>query len=265
MATLRIRTSDGVELAASDEGHGESVVVLSHAMTGTRNDWRLVVPCLLARGWRVVSFDQRGHGQSGRGPVSVERLALDIQEIVEHLDLSRLALVGHSSGGYALLALEPPFVRRRVRSMVVVSTTPAVTSLRERATLRYARTTLAARLQAWRVPGRLLVRLGAFGQRPSHEAVEWTRLDSAACPRETRRAFVDALLTAPDLSRRLRALGCPVTAVVGSRDRLVRPGRAARIAEETGGRHVVLEGRGHMLVYEAPEELCTTVNGAAAM
>ncbi len=52
-------------------------------------------------GYRVVAHDRRGHGRSGQtwGGNDLDTYADDLAELVEHLDLKDMMMVGHSIGG----------------------------------------------------------------------------------------------------------------------------------------------------------------------
>jgi pimeloyl-ACP methyl ester carboxylesterase len=91
----------GVHLAGEVDGDGPAVVLL-HGLTATR---RYVVHgsgLLARRGYRVVAFDARGHGESGAPADSAayeySDLCSDLGAVVEGLGIERVVLVGHSMG-----------------------------------------------------------------------------------------------------------------------------------------------------------------------
>jgi pimeloyl-ACP methyl ester carboxylesterase len=56
--------SDGIEIACDDSGGNErEAVVLLHGLGSARSTWDPIVP-VLTNQWRVLTFDQRGHGES---------------------------------------------------------------------------------------------------------------------------------------------------------------------------------------------------------
>ena len=55
---------DGVVLAYEDTGGDGPVVVLTHGFTLTLRMWDPTVDALAAAGWRVVTWDARGHGRT---------------------------------------------------------------------------------------------------------------------------------------------------------------------------------------------------------
>ncbi len=81
-------------------------VVLCHGITSSAATlWRLGSD-LAAEGWRVIALDLPGHGQSDLSPAyDIDTVASIVGDVIQHLDLSHLALVGHSWGGAITLAL----------------------------------------------------------------------------------------------------------------------------------------------------------------
>ncbi|MEY2592025.1 MAG: hypothetical protein QOJ67_4009 [Acidimicrobiaceae bacterium] len=105
--------SDGAPLAFTVIGEeGERTpVVFMNGWTCPDAYWKRIVPAVVDAGHPVVLFDTRGHGQSGLPhgagsrpldipieDVSVNRVATDIIEILDHAGLERAVLIGHSMG-----------------------------------------------------------------------------------------------------------------------------------------------------------------------
>ncbi|HSU74101.1 MAG TPA: alpha/beta hydrolase [Terrabacter sp.] len=84
-------------------------VVLTHGYCLSLRCWVYQRRALKDAGYRVVSWDQRGHGQSGRGEkesYTIERLGEDLHQVLEQLvPEGDIVLVGHSMGGMTMLAL----------------------------------------------------------------------------------------------------------------------------------------------------------------
>ena len=121
MAVLTLER-DGVALAVEDWGSGPALV-FAHGLTGTRRQvWRLLEP--LSDKFRVITFDQRGHGDSHpvRGPAVFDpgEMASDIVAVLDALGV-RQAVVGGTSMGAAtalLCALRHP---ERVTRLVLTA------------------------------------------------------------------------------------------------------------------------------------------------
>ncbi|MDR2848683.1 MAG: alpha/beta hydrolase [Bacteroidales bacterium] len=88
----------------SDEGTGEAVLLL-HGYLETLDIWDDFCELLTPR-YRVIRMDIPGHGLSGvvADTHSMDMIAEAVETVLQHLDIPRCVLVGHSLGGYALLA-----------------------------------------------------------------------------------------------------------------------------------------------------------------
>jgi pimeloyl-ACP methyl ester carboxylesterase len=114
--------SSGIELAGESVGEGPPIVLL-HGVTATR---RYVVHgsnALPRRGYRQISYDARGHGESAPAPADAgyeyRELAGDLGEVLEGAEAERPLLCGHSMGCHtiATYALEYP---ERVAGAVLI-------------------------------------------------------------------------------------------------------------------------------------------------
>lgn len=88
------------DLVALDFGgtqHDRSIVLL-HGFGGNALHWTSFAPLLTDR-FRVVALDLRCHGRSGDGPWQWDLLVEDVERVLDHLQLDRPAVVGHSPGG----------------------------------------------------------------------------------------------------------------------------------------------------------------------
>lgn len=122
----RFVSFDGIEIAFKDH-RGDPArppVVLHHGFAAdTNSNWRRpkVLDALVATGRRVISIDARGHGQSDKphDPAAYDSpaMAADVSALFDHLDLSRVDLVGYSMGGF--VSLETATRDPRLRSLVL--------------------------------------------------------------------------------------------------------------------------------------------------
>src|SRR3954471_6892881 len=90
-----------IELNYRLEGDGAETVVLVNGLADDLETWILQMEDLLAAGYRVLRFDNRGVGQSGKpaGPYTTGQLASDTKALVDELGISDFHLVGVSMGG----------------------------------------------------------------------------------------------------------------------------------------------------------------------
>ncbi|MTD16693.1 alpha/beta fold hydrolase [Nakamurella sp. YIM 132087] len=122
-------TNDGVRLAYTDTGSGPPVVLVA-GFTAPATSWSLQVPALRDAGHRVIGFDRRSHGGS-ESPFHGQRMArhgADLHQLLDHLGLSDVVLIGQSMGGNALWAYTDLFGTDRVRAYVCVDQTPKMVS-----------------------------------------------------------------------------------------------------------------------------------------
>jgi pimeloyl-ACP methyl ester carboxylesterase len=109
----RFFDSTGVRVRYVEQGTGEAIVLL-HGVGGSLDTWiqtgRLQE---LAADYRVIAFDARGHGKSGKphDPKQYGReMGLDVVRLLDHLRIARAHIVGYSMGGQItsqLLTLHP--------------------------------------------------------------------------------------------------------------------------------------------------------------
>jgi len=132
---------DGVRLAVREwPGQGPSILLL-HGLASSSHIWDLVAPRLAPR-FRVVAYDQRGHGLSGKpsSGYGFDRLTADAAAVIRRVRLGRPVVVGHSWGANVALqlAVERP---RLVLGHALVD--GGFLSMRDRMDWRTARTMLA--------------------------------------------------------------------------------------------------------------------------
>lgn len=96
-----VAAADGVPIVYRSVGSGDTAVVFVHCWSCNREFWRHQVEPVAAAGYRVVTLDLPGHGDSGddRAEWTLPGLAADVAAVIEELELERVLLVGHSMGG----------------------------------------------------------------------------------------------------------------------------------------------------------------------
>lgn len=102
----QVKTANtGVELSYLDWGGSGPSLVLVHGLGSTHRIWSLTAP-LLAERFRVVAYDQRGHGFSEKPGAGYDLATLseDLRGLIEALGLGGAYVVGHSWGGSVALA-----------------------------------------------------------------------------------------------------------------------------------------------------------------
>ncbi|WP_433288055.1 alpha/beta fold hydrolase [Pseudonocardia sp. CA-142604] len=112
-----------MRLSYTDHGTGAPVVFV-HAWQGSSHLWSPVAEQL--PGYRRVLYDQRGHGASGDPEAGwhLHRLAFDLHELLDHLALDDVTLIGHSMGCSVIWAYLELFGPARVHKLAFADHTP---------------------------------------------------------------------------------------------------------------------------------------------
>ena len=126
-APERIVTSnDGTRLSTVSMGSG-TPVVLAHGFGIDMHCWNVIADDLVSKGFKVIAFDQRGHGRTNVGSEGVgsRQMVDDYLAVLRAYDVSGGILVGHSMGGFlAIRALieRPTEMARHLRGCVLMAT-----------------------------------------------------------------------------------------------------------------------------------------------
>jgi 3-oxoadipate enol-lactonase len=134
------QASDGVRLAYCVDDFTDAwkpcdTLVMLHSAMGSAHRMARMVPAL-ARHWRVVRLDLRGHGQSqvppAEPPLSMARLVADVAELLNHLGVEAAHVVGNAMGGCVAqnFALAAP---ARVRGLCLFGSLPGLRGSQARA------------------------------------------------------------------------------------------------------------------------------------
>ena len=101
------RSSDNLRLWYEDQGDGPPLLCLS-GLTRNSTDFDYVLPYILGE-HRVIRPDYRGRGKSQRAPdwrsYTVPTEARDVIDLLDHLGLDRVPIIGTSRGGLIAMAL----------------------------------------------------------------------------------------------------------------------------------------------------------------
>lgn len=258
---IEVEASDGAILRGLDCGDGPTIMLV-HCWTGTIGFWAPVARRLVDAGFRVVAVHQRGHGDSDRGeaPYRPETLGDDVRAVIESLDLRDVVLAGHSMGGLAAIAFackHAELATERVDGMVLVSTLAAPPKDPRLPDLDVDISKfLPLADRAMRpVDYGLFGLLGVFGTRPARSQMEAARAGFLVTDPGVRREAA-AMMQDFDLRPELAAIDLPTVIVAGTHDQLTfLPGNEEIAELILGARIEVLPGLGHMLPWEAPDQV----------
>lgn len=267
-------------------------IIFCHGYTLNQDVWYFQRRDL--RGHRLVFWDQRDHGRSGRsadGAASIERLGADLALIIKAVAPGDLPVIlaGHSMGGMTIMALagqHPELFGSKVTGVVLISTTasgldagsPWMPGLARPVLRRALPVVLRGAATGYRAVlverGRrvasdlswLSTRFIGFGNSRVNPAVVDFLEEMIRCtPIEVVAAFGQALYIC-DLRVTLPTLGkVPVVVMTGDKDRLISPALGRDLAEQIPGAELVwVPGAGHALILEDPEVVNEAITGLIA-
>jgi pimeloyl-ACP methyl ester carboxylesterase len=120
--TVGQENSGSIDLYYEDHGTGKPIVLI-HGYPFSGRAWEKQLPALMEAGYRVITYDRRGFGQSSQ-PVTgydYDTFAEDLHSLLSELDLHDVALVGHSMGGGELARYMGKYGTKEVSKAIFVS------------------------------------------------------------------------------------------------------------------------------------------------
>jgi pimeloyl-ACP methyl ester carboxylesterase len=256
-APVRFLNVPGGRLAYDDRGNGPLVVMVP-GLGDLRGEYRLLAPRIAAAGYRVVTMDLRGHGQSSTGWAEHRASAIggDVVALVRALDAGPAMLVGTSMGAAAVAwaAAEAP---ANVSGVVVIG--PFVRDIPP-----------SSRLAGWALNATLKLAFSGpwatwawgmfygslYGRKPADFDAYLAAL-KANLSEPGRMAAVRAMIAASkaDVEARLAEVAAPSLTVMGTADPDFSDPRAEAdtVARLLRGSVLMVEGAGHYPHVEQPD------------
>ena len=272
MRVERVRVGP-IEIEYEDHGEGDRPFLLVHGFTGSRDDFREVLPPLARRG-RTLALDLRGHGgTTNPGDPAAYGLGILKDDVVGFLDalgIERCDLLGHSMGGMVALrlVLEHP---ERVASLVLMDTSPGPVHPKARGWFETAGRIAReqgmkvlfglSRQVAGRDPNRPPAAekpIRRMGEEPWWERIraKLEAMDPVAF------SELGVMLAGHEgVEPRLGEIACPTTIVVGDQDAPFRKPSEVMEAGIPGAKLFVIEDAAHSPQFESPEEWLRIIEG----
>ncbi|MBH0239352.1 alpha/beta fold hydrolase [Methylobrevis albus] len=124
-----ITTADGTRIFYKDWGSKDAQpVVFHHGWPLSADDWDNQLLFFLAKGYRVVAHDRRGHGRSDQTDTGneMDTYAADVIELARALDLKNAIHIGHSTGGGEVARYVARAEPGRVAKAVLIGAVPPI-------------------------------------------------------------------------------------------------------------------------------------------
>lgn len=259
--------SNGITIYYEIEGKGEPLVLIAGLGYGLWQ-WHKVVPGL-ARHFTVVTFDNRGVGQTDKpaGPYSARMLADDTAGLIRALNIAPAIVMGHSMGGFVAqeLALSYPEL---VSKLVLASTNfggPNHVPVTPEAMAILTDTTLSPEERVRR--GALVACAEGFAERQPEvmdEIIQY-RLSMPITP-EAQMAQMQVGLGLLEYDKcfepRLPELKMPVVIMSGDQDKTVPPDNVGLMAKRIPDvKTYILKDTSHLFMIEAPDHTVNALVG----
>lgn len=254
----------GGRLKAAAEGDGPPIVLVHSAVVDMRS-WDAVVPLLAGAGYRVITYDTRGFGESTTEDVAFSNRA-DLLAVLDAAGARQAAVVGNSRGAMIALdtILETPdrfvayaWVGGGIGGYEGGEPSPAELAIFEEAdkleSAGDAEGLLDLELRIW---------LDGIGQPPSRvpAALREAFLQMDRPLLQPGHVFGKPVPLAPPAAERLSEVRIPTLVVVGAFDTSGTRASAAHLAESVeGARFVTFPDVAHMVGMEAPDRLAALI------
>jgi pimeloyl-ACP methyl ester carboxylesterase len=213
--------SNGVRVHYTVEGEGEPVVLLHGFAVNADINWRLPgITQALAKEFRVIAMDLRGHGLSGK-PHDTRLYGMemvdDVLRLLDHLNIDKAHVVGYSLGGMITLKLAATHPER----LLTASPLGAGWERPETSAFLGAIDEIEEALKSGRGVGPLSAHLGGEREKPGLLHTWWVKFVTRYL--NDGDALGDMVRALPELAveeEDLRRISVPMCSIVGSRDPL---------------------------------------------
>jgi 3-oxoadipate enol-lactonase len=255
-------TVDGTDLYYERRGEGEPLLLIQ-GLAGNSLHWGEAFLAGLENDFELILYDHRGAGRSGplHGGCTIASLAADAVALLDALDVRSAHVVGISMGGMVAqeLALSAP---ERVRPLTLGCTFPGGPEARmtdPSVVGLLAQAVLSGDAERAKRAGYDVMIAPQYAADPANYAIyaEVTELYPAPLP--VLMAQLQAI-TSHDTSERLSTIRAPTLVLHGTADRLLESVNGELVARLIpGSRLELLEGAGHMFVWEQPQRAAALV------
>lgn len=253
-------TSDGAKLYYESFGEGKKTILFIHGWLDSGESFKTAAG-ELAKKYRIIVYDHRGHGRSEtpKEGYNMTRLATDLRELIELLAPEHLTLVGYSMGSHVLYEYVKLFGDADLDKLVITVMSPTLVneerpelSLDSGLTWKMALERLAANNQYFvegcEVSYPTYIKTHAPNEKVREFYAKAAKLDSGAMVR------LGIAMYAADYWAVLPTFTRPTLILSAEGDMYSRACHEEQARLIPDARVVILEGCGHMLMMEKPEE-----------
>ena len=243
-----------IQMAYTDAGTGDPIVLI-HGYPFNRSLWNEQVEAL-SSSYRVITPDLRGFGEtdSSQETATMTRMAQDVAELMDQLDISRAVIGGLSMGGYVTLAFYKLFASR-VRALILADTrAQADTAEAKQTRAQQAEKALSEGMAG--IADAMLPKLLTPETVSKHpDIVKRVRDMMLKTKPEGAAAALRGMAERDDQTDLLSQISSPTLILVGAEDAITPVADGEKMHRGiTGSRLVVLENAGHVSNLERTEQ-----------
>ncbi len=269
----RFHTRDNTSIYYKDWGTGRPVILI-HGWPLSADSWDEVAMELVKRGLRTIMYDRKGFGRSDQpwSGYDYDSLTDDLNDLIHHLQLSQVSLVGFSMGGGEVVRYLSKHGASKIRSAVLVGsiipfllqTSDHPAGVPQAVFDQIQEGITADRHQFFADFFKGFYGVGFLSRPVSTELLEWSRMVAAQA---SLKATLDCVtsFSATDFRRELASMAVPTLVIHGTEDQTVpiditsRPAAAgipgARLVEYEGAPHGLFATHRQRLVQDLLEFL----------
>lgn len=120
--TVGVENSAPIDVYYEDHGAGQPVVLI-HGFPYSGSSWEKQIGPLLAAGYRTITYDRRGFGNSSQPAIGYDydTFSADLDTLLRELDLRDAILIGHSMGTGEVTRYLGTYGSERVNAAVLIS------------------------------------------------------------------------------------------------------------------------------------------------
>jgi pimeloyl-ACP methyl ester carboxylesterase len=244
-----------VSLEIRQRGAGDIALVFLHYWGGTHRTWNKVA-AELETSYRIVTYDMRGWGKSGAATdgYSITALADEAQALIEHLEIPKYVLIGHSMGGKVAQLVASRNPQGLFGLVLVAPATPTPSHFPEEAKQQ--------QIHAYDNRETVLQTIAFLTARTPHaEIVEQIVEDNLSGTPEAKLAWPTSAID-EDISAAVSSISVPTLVLAGELDRLdsIEQHRREVIARIPGSKLEIIPHSGHLLPIDEPARTARAID-----
>ncbi|MDQ5930225.1 MAG: hypothetical protein QG594_2012 [Bacteroidota bacterium] len=240
------------KISYTDSGEGTSIVLL-HGFLENKKMWKDYIT-LFSQNYRVITIDLLGHGESEcLGYIhEMEDNAKAVNEVLEHLNIEKTIILGHSMGGYIGLAFAELFPEK-LQKLVLLNSTSKEDSAEKK--LNRTRAIKAVKQNYINFVSLAIANLFSENNRTRlAEEIEKVKAEALKTPLQGIVASLEGMKIRKDRESLLKQNLFPVLLILGKKDPVLNYDESISQIENTTAELVSFED-GHMSQIENKEEL----------